>query len=52
MVKELAEKKNYVGMIVANICLSILLSYILTVFAAAAIASIGIEIVNADGIFL
>lgn len=43
--------KNYVDMIAANVCLSILSSYIFTVFIVAIITSFGVDIENARNIF-
>jgi len=52
MAKEKDVKRNYVVMIVVNVPLSILLSYILTVFSVAVITSFGIDIENAKYIFM
>ena len=52
MAKEKDVKRNYVVMIVVNVPLSILLSYILTVFSVAVITSFGIDIENAKHIFM
>jgi len=52
MVKEKGAKRNYVAMITVNIPLSILTSYILTVFSVAVLTSFGIDIENAKHIFM